>query len=120
MILTQTISDFVLAFIDKVRRYDWDKDTKQYVILETPHDGIHSVFSGLNTILRKKFGEGLDREELEKFPVQISDEMVAKGLIRKWSVKGGVMLFPVTDASKPVISKKTPAKLQKVLDLLDE
>lgn len=119
MILTQVISDFVMAFIDKVRQYDWDKDTKQYVLAPVAHDGIHSVFSGLNTILRKKYGEGLSKDDLETFPVQITDEMVALGLIRKWSVKGGVMLFPVTDKSPSVVSKKTPARLQKALDLLD-
>jgi len=119
MILTQTISDFVMAFIDKVRRYDWDKETKEYVLAPIPHDGIHSVFSGLNTILRKKFGEGLDKEALEAFPVQITDEMVALGLLRKWSVKKVVMLFLVDETDKPVLSKRTPKKLQKALDLMD-
>lgn len=104
------IHQWVLDTINVIRQYRWDAELGDYVKLETPFDGIHAVYSGFNTKLREKFGVD---------PREVTDEMVALGLLRKWMVKGGVMLFPVTEQKPTVTNKKAPVRLRKLDALLN-
>jgi hypothetical protein len=105
----EELDSFTLRFIDKMRRVSYTKETKSWVTLDKPYDGIHSVYSLYNETMRKKFGVD---------PVEHTTSMVARGLIRTWNVKGGVMLFDARN-NRPA-TKVIGKKIQRVLDFVEQ
>lgn len=68
---------------------------------------IHTVYDGLNAALREYYGSDID-------VIKLTDELVTKGLIRKWPVKGGAMLALISADEDKIIPKKAAELLAKI------
>jgi hypothetical protein len=72
---------------------------------ETGLARIHIRWDGLDSALRKYYGPNIAID-------QLIDELVTKGIIQKWTIRGGLMIVLLTDDNR---AKPKPKEARKLL-----